>query len=126
MTRSSNFLAGSLALVGLSVLVAKPLLPPTAWLGLSMAAVSALAVQGLLFLALSGVRKDPKRFATGVLVGAATRLAVLVLAIALLALSPRPWAVPFLLGLTGYLVALLWFESLLEHVDLLRPRAAKR
>ena len=126
MKRSGTYLAGSIAIVGTTLLLGKAFLSDSAWLGLSLAGASALVVQGLLFVGLAGVRKNPKRFAKGVLVGAAARMGVLIIAIVALTLNPTPWAVPFLLGLTAYLVALLWFESLLENLDLLRPRAARQ
>lgn len=110
--------------VGLTALALRLFLPPVSWFGVSLAAAIALTTQLVLYVALRRVRRDPKRFAVGVVAGAATRMVVLLGAIIWLALSPTAWAVPFLLALTVYLVALLLFESVLENLDLMRPRAA--
>ncbi|MEZ4422902.1 MAG: hypothetical protein R3E98_05810 [Gemmatimonadota bacterium] len=124
MKRSTTYASGSILAVGLVVLALRPFLDVSTWLGVSLAGATALVTQLLLFLALRGVRKDPKRFAVGIVAGAAARFTLLVGAVVWLVLAPRPWGVAFLFALPAFLVALLLFESILQNLDLLRPRAA--
>jgi hypothetical protein len=102
-------------LVVLVVLGAWPFLGGGSLTWLALAGAGAFAVQLALHLGLGRLRRDPRRFFVGVLVGSAARLLAVVAAVVWVALRAHPHPLALLLGLAGFLFGMLLIEASLEN-----------
>ena len=110
-----QFIAASVGIVAAGVLVAFPFLgegPRRTVLG---AGALALGTQIPAHLLLKSWRNRKDRFAAAVGIGFAWRVVVIVLGIVLVVLPGRAGPVSFIVSLGGFLVAILFVETWLEH-----------
>ena len=120
MRDTLTFTAAAIGLVALGTGALALVVSAPARGSIVAAAVLALGLQMLLHFGLVRLRRDPKRFVAGILLGATARMAVVgtVLVVAWQGRLSHP--VAFLLTLAGFLVALLVLESALDNFNLFR------
>lgn len=120
MKQSMTFVATAAAIVVGGVLVTWPFLGEGASRAVLGAGVLVLGTQLPMHFLLKRWRSRNDRFMAAVGAGFLGRVAVLALAIVVFVVPGRVAAGPFLLALGGFLVALLFAESYLEHLRIRR------
>ena len=118
MKRSLPFTLAAAAIVTSGLVLFWPFLAAEGRKALALAGVLVFATQVPLHLLLASWRSRNDRFVAAVVWGFASRLALIVVAIALLVVPGRVEPAVFLLSLGGFLVAVLLAESLLEQRNL--------
>ena len=115
MRRLANPPATAVAVAALGTLAVWPFLTGGAFRAVVGGAILAVGVQMAVHFLLRGWRARSDRFVAAIAAGFALRVAAVVAATVVFAVTGRAEPVPFLMSLGGFLVALLVAEAVLEY-----------
>lgn len=115
MRRSLPFVAIAILIVSSGVLLCWPFLGDEGRSALTAAALLVALTQIPLHVLLDGWRRSNDHFLAAMLIGFASRLGVIVAGIVFFVVPGKVEPLVFLLGLAGFLVAVLFAESILEQ-----------